>query len=125
MLASAVYLKAAWSVPFPDDATATLRFTRTAGTAQGLTVRMMRGIAPRAYLRGDGYQAMLLPYRDVSLAMAVVLPDGPLPALRPKVAAAAWAGCSPGRPGAGRAIPAQVPAGSLRSTSSRPCGGWA
>ena len=59
----------------------------------------MRGTATRDYLRGDGYQAVLLPYRDISLAMAVLLPDGPLAALRPKVAAAGIAACWPGRPG--------------------------
>jgi serine protease inhibitor len=52
----------------------------------------MRGTATRDYLRGDGYQAVLLPYRDTSLAMAVLLPDGPLRDLRPKVAAAGLAG---------------------------------
>jgi serpin B len=30
------------------------------------------------YHKGDGYQAVLLPYRSGSLAMAAVLPDGPL-----------------------------------------------
>jgi len=92
VLASAVYLKAAWSVPFPDDATSDAPFYPAGRDRPGLTVRMMRGTASRAYLRGDGYQAVLLPYRDVSLAMAVVLPDGPLPALRPKVAAAGLGG---------------------------------
>ena len=53
---------------------------------------MMHGTAPRAYLRGDGYQAVLLPYRGASLAMAVVLPDGPLAALRPKIGAAGLGG---------------------------------
>ena len=53
---------------------------------------MMRGTAPRAYLRGDGYQAVLLPYRDIGLAMAVLLPDGPLVTLRPKLAAAGLGG---------------------------------
>ena len=48
---------------------------------------MMRGTAARAYVRGDGYQAVLLPYRGGGLAMAVVLPDGPLAALRPAIAA--------------------------------------
>jgi serpin B len=52
----------------------------------------MHGTATRDYLRGDGYQAVLLPYRDVGLAMAVLLPDGPLAALRPKVTAAGFAG---------------------------------
>ena len=48
--------------------------------------------ASRAYLRGDGYQAVLLPYRDINLAMAVLLPDGPPAALRPKLAAAGLGG---------------------------------
>jgi serpin B len=52
----------------------------------------MHGTATRDYLRGDGYQAVLLPYRDTSLAMAVLLPDGPLAALRLKVAAAGIVG---------------------------------
>jgi serpin B len=67
VLASAVYLKAAWTEPFPERATA-------------------------AYLRGDGYHAVLLPYRDINLAMAVLLPDGPLTALRPKLVAAGLGG---------------------------------
>ncbi len=92
VLASAVYLKAAWSKPFPADATSDAPFYPDAPDRPDLTVRMMRGTEPRAYLRGHGYQAVLLPYRDASLAMAVVLPDGPLAALRPKVAAAGLGG---------------------------------
>ena len=48
---------------------------------------MMHGTAARAYRHGDGYQAVLLPYRGGQLAMAVVLPDGPLTTLRPAIAA--------------------------------------
>jgi serine protease inhibitor len=88
VLASAVYLKAAWTQPFPQGATAGAPFYPDGPDRPGLTVPMMHLAAPRAYLRGDGYQAVLLPYRDVSLAMAIMLPDGPLAALRPKVAAA-------------------------------------
>ena len=72
------------------------RSTRTVRTT-GLTVPMMHGTAPRAYLRGDGYQAVLLPYQGTSLAMAVVLPDGPLAPLT-QDSAAAWAACSLARP---------------------------
>ncbi|HTQ92479.1 MAG TPA: serpin family protein [Streptosporangiaceae bacterium] len=89
VLASAVYLKAAWAEPFPERATADAPF-HPDGPA--LAVPMMRGTAARSYLRGDGYQAVLLPYRDIGLAMAVLLPDGPLAALRPKVAAAGLGG---------------------------------
>jgi len=92
VLASAVYLKAAWTQPFPEGATADAPFYPDGQDRPGLTVPMMHLTAPQAYLRGDGYQAVLLPYRDIGLAMAVVLPDGPLPALRPKVAAAGLGG---------------------------------
>jgi serpin B len=107
VLANAVYLKAAWTQPFPEKATAKAPFYPDGPDGPdapdsldgpngpgrpALTVPMMRGTAARQYLRGDGYQAVLLPYRDLSLAMAVVLPDGPLAALRPKVAAAGLGG---------------------------------
>jgi serpin B len=91
VLASAVYLKAAWAQPFPPGATAAAPFYPEGPEGPDpatLSVPMMHLTEPLAYLRGDGYQAVLLPYRDISLAMAVVLPDGPLAALRPKLAAA-------------------------------------
>jgi serpin B len=92
VLASAVYLKAAWTEPFPERATADAPFYPDGRDQPALTVPMMGGTASRAYLRGDGYQAVLLPYRDVNLAMAVLLPDGPLTALRPKLTAAGLGG---------------------------------
>jgi serpin B len=92
VLAGAVYLRAAWSKPFPADATSDAPFYPDGPDRPALTVRMMRGTEPRGYLRGDGYQAVLLPYQDASLAMAVVLPDGPLAALQPKAAAAGLGG---------------------------------
>jgi serpin B len=92
VLANAVYLKAKWSAPFPAGATSDALFYPDGRDRPGLTVRMMRATAPRAYLRSDGYQAVLLPYRDASLAMAVMLPDGPLAALRPKISAVGLGG---------------------------------
>ncbi len=92
VLASAVYLKAVWTQPFPESATADAPFYPDGPGHPSLTVPMMHLTAPQAYLRGDGYQAVLLPYRDIGLAMAVVLPDGPLSALRPKAAAAGLGG---------------------------------
>src|SRR5262249_37121240 len=92
VLASAVYLKAAWTEPFPERATADAPFYPDGRDQPALTVPMMGGTASRAYLRGDGYQAVLLPYRDINLAMAVLLPDGPLTALRPKLTAAGLGG---------------------------------
>jgi len=84
LLANAVYLKARWAFPFPAHATADAPFHPADGPA--LSVPMMRRTADLAYLRADGYQAVLLPYRGSSLAMAVVLPDGPLPALAARLA---------------------------------------
>jgi serine protease inhibitor len=82
VLANAVYLKAPWADPFPEQATKDAPFHPAPG--QSVTVPMMRGRANREYVRGDGYQAVLLPYRASRLAMAVVLPDGPLDSLGPR-----------------------------------------
>jgi serpin B len=87
LLTSAIYLKAPWAEAFPGSATRDEPFYPDGPDRPSLTVPMMHGTAARAYLRGDGYQAVVLPYRGSSLAMAVVLPDGPLAALRPKIAA--------------------------------------
>ena len=91
VLANAVYLKAAWAFPFPGHATSDALFYpgtdgATAGDRDGqLTVQMMRLTAGLDYLRADAYQAVLLPYQASRLAMAVVLPDGPLSALAPRL----------------------------------------
>ena len=91
VLANAVYLKAAWAFPFPGHATSDAPFyPGTDGAAAGdrdgqLTVQMMRLTAGLDYLRADGYQVVVLPYKASRLAMAVVLPDGPLSALAPRL----------------------------------------
>ena len=87
ILTSAIYLKAGWVQTFPERATADAPFYPDGPDRPSRTVRMMHGTAARMYVRGDGYQAVLLPYRGGSLAMAVVLPDGPLAALSPALAA--------------------------------------
>jgi serpin B len=114
VLASAVYLKAAWSAPFPEDKTHDAPFYPDGPGRPGVTVPTMRGTATRDYLRGEGYQAVLLPYRDTSLAMAVLLPDGPLSALRPKVAAAGIAGLLAGA--SRHAVTLALPRFRLRAT---------
>lgn len=83
VLANAVYLKAPWASPFPEHATGDAPFYPDGDGAPALTVRMMRRTGDLPYVRGDGYQAVLLPYRGNRLAMAVVLPDGPLADLAP------------------------------------------
>jgi serpin B len=86
VLTSAIYLKAGWADPFPKTATDDAPFYPDGPDHPGVSVAMMRGTAARAYRRGDGYQAVVLPYRGGRLAMAVVLPDGPLATLRPVIA---------------------------------------
>jgi serpin B len=87
VLTSAMYLKAAWAEPFGENDTRDAPFYPDGADRPGPDVPMMRGTAARAYRRGDGYQAVLLPYRGGGLAMAVVLPDGPVAALRPAIEA--------------------------------------
>jgi serpin B len=81
VLANAIYLKAAWAFPFPADATIPQPF-HVDGDADPVTVPMMRLTAQLGYARGDGWQVVTLPYArgigELRLAMAVVLPDGPL-----------------------------------------------
>jgi serpin B len=76
VLASAIYLKAAWTHPFPPGATQDAPFYRAPGA--GRQVRTMRLRERLRYLRGDGYQVVELPYAGQRLGMVIVLPDGPL-----------------------------------------------
>jgi serpin B len=76
VLTNAVYLKALWADQFPAKDTRQKPFypERTGATP----VDMMHLATRLTWHRGDGYQAVLLPYRGGSLAMALVLPDGQL-----------------------------------------------
>jgi serpin B len=83
VLASAVYLKAAWARPFPAGATQDAVFYLGSGRpgpgqpdpGSQVTVPTMRLRARLPYLRGDGYQAVELPYAGTRLGMVIVLPD--------------------------------------------------
>jgi serpin B len=83
VLASAVYLKAAWAHPFPAGATQDAAFFLDPGQrdpdrpdpATQVTVPTMRVRARLRYLRGDRYQAVELPYAGGRLGMVIVLPD--------------------------------------------------
>jgi serpin B len=76
VLTNAVYLKALWATQFsPHDTKQKPFYPERSGPAP---TDLMHLQARLAYHRGDGYQAVLLPYRGGSLAMAAVLPDGPL-----------------------------------------------
>jgi serpin B len=76
VLTNAVYLNALWAHQFSANETKQKPFyPERAGPAP---VDLMHLQARFTYHHGDGYQAVLLPYRGGSLAMAVVLPDGTL-----------------------------------------------
>jgi serpin B len=76
VLTNAVYLNALWVNQFPADETKQRPFYPERSGPSPADLMHLR--SRLAYQRGDGYQAVLLPYRGGSLAMAVVLPDGPL-----------------------------------------------
>ncbi len=85
VLTNAVYMKAPWAHPFPEQATDDAPFHLDGGGT--VRVPMMRETAQFGYCRGDGYQAVVLPYAGERLAMAFVLPDGHLAALADRLAA--------------------------------------
>ena len=101
VLASAVYLKAAWAHPFPEAATADGPFWPEPG--RDVQVPLMRLAARLRYLRGDGYQVVELPYAGGRLAMLIVLPDGGLGPLEDRLAAGGVAGLAGGAAEAGGA----------------------
>jgi serpin B len=76
MLVNAIYLKARWQHQFPARNTRKEPFVPERSDAT--PVDMMHMEERLAYHRGDGFEAVLLPYQGGPLAMAIVLPDGPL-----------------------------------------------
>lgn len=81
ILVNAVYLNALWQHPFPGESTQDQpfypeRMSPTPTPTMRLETRM-------SYHEGDGCQSVLLPYRGGNLAMAIVLPDGPLSEFAP------------------------------------------
>jgi len=77
VITNAVYLKSTWLVPFEVDATKPWPFTTARGDR--IDVPSMERTTGLAYRRGDGYQAVRLPYAAGLTAMYVVLPDSGLP----------------------------------------------
>lgn len=72
-LVNAVYLKAPWLFPFDADATSPGPFTKLDGTT--VDVPMMRLFELLPYAKGEGWQAVSLPYAGGDLSMLVVVPD--------------------------------------------------
>ena len=81
VLVNAIYLKAAWQIPFDATATKDLPFTRLDGTQVSVPTMGLQ-LSEGRYASGRGWQAVDLPYADGSLAydegslsMTIVLPD--------------------------------------------------
>ncbi len=73
VLTNAVYLKSTWLTAFDQKRTQQRPFTLRSG--QQLTVPMMERTDHFAYHRGEGFQAVRLPYKYGLTALYIVLPD--------------------------------------------------
>ncbi|NMO18746.1 serpin family protein [Pyxidicoccus fallax] len=74
VMANALYFKGAWAVPFNDSGTHGAPFRRLDGSEQ--QVQMMAGADGFfPYGKGDGYEAVALPYAGQSFRMLLVIPD--------------------------------------------------
>jgi len=73
MLVNALYFKGLWALPFDPELTSDRPFHLADGTAR--SIPMMRQNRPVDTMRGDGFQALALPYKGGALRMLVVLPD--------------------------------------------------
>ena len=78
-LVNAIYLKAAWALPFLDDGTEPASFTRLDGSKVKVPTMRLIGGQEVPYVRGKGWQATELRYEGLSqtrpLAMTLILPD--------------------------------------------------
>ena len=73
VLANAVYFKAEWASPFDESVTSPRPFHALDGGEA--RVPMMGQAAGFGYARGDGFQAVDLPYAGGDVSMTVLLPD--------------------------------------------------
>ncbi len=73
VLTNAIYFNAAWLNPFEEEMTADGKFNLLDGSQT--TVSMMKQTESLGYMKGEGYQAVELPYDGNELSMVIVLPD--------------------------------------------------
>ncbi|HMD87971.1 MAG TPA: serpin family protein [Anaerolineaceae bacterium] len=74
VLANAIYFKASWFSPFEESSTQNGPFNLLDGT-QVTVPLMVSGHTASSYEKGDGFQAVGLPYLGENVEMVVVLPD--------------------------------------------------
>ena len=73
VLTNAIYFNAAWQYPFGEGSTAPRPFHLL--DESSIDVPMMRSTARFGYARGEGYQAVDLPYDGNEMSMTILLPD--------------------------------------------------
>jgi serpin B len=73
VLTNAIYFNAAWLSQFHEDKTKDNVFYLLDGS--NVTVPMMSQTASFSYAKGEGYQAVELPYDGRELSMVILLPD--------------------------------------------------
>ncbi len=73
VLTNAIYFNAPWLSPFNESNTKDGAFTNLDG--KQVTVPMMHTTIDTNYFKGDGYQAVELPYSNAKLSMIVLVPD--------------------------------------------------
>jgi serpin B len=73
VLTNAIYFDAAWQYPFSGDKTSNGTFNLLDGST--VSVPMMNNEASYSYAKGNGYQAVELPYSGDQIAMDIIMPD--------------------------------------------------
>ncbi len=73
VLTNAIYFNAAWAEPFNEERTSEGAFHPLGGGE--VSVPMMRQTTSFGYARGQGYQAVELPYDGNELSMVILLPE--------------------------------------------------
>ncbi|MFZ4578732.1 MAG: serpin family protein [Myxococcota bacterium] len=73
VLTNAIYFNAAWATPFEVKSTQPGDFTRLDGSK--VTAQRMNGSAEMLYGKGQGWQAVAIPYDGQQLDMVLVVPD--------------------------------------------------
>lgn len=76
VLTNAIYFNAAWQIQFDGKLTKPAPFTLLDGSQAEVPMMQISGAKNFAYLRGEGFQAVSLPYENNQLSMLVLLPDG-------------------------------------------------
>jgi serpin B len=73
VLVNAIYFDAPWATPFQASATHDEAFTKLDGSA--VTASAMSGSLETTYAKGDGWQAVEIPYVGHQTSMVVLVPD--------------------------------------------------